>query len=1074
MERKYRKKSNLVNSTGYTPGYASEKNAMNIIPSNNITMENTPYPVYGQPLDQFGNPIANPTYMEPGQNYDYGDDTSYVAEVPAYKDGGKKQAWISNKIGVLMGEGRPQKQAIAIAYSMWNQKHEDGGYQMPEYQNAGTINFGQAPNAFSLYNRTPDFNKSLNLDTKIDSKDYGFGTESQLSNNSLTAGEDWKKNNPLPQGVFASNLSDDATNTTATTTNAVGTNNGIHQFYNPYGDVGMGDALYFGGQEFAKGNNLKGAAGLGLGLLKGTKDFLAGMGNQKRQDTIMKSYNENQRKNMTGENRALAMKMGGYYQDGGQDLTKAYIESGQYPDDAQNWYDNNPPMFSLPAEESPVVSETPMSAEPTQKEVWQVWEEKTGKPWSEAKKLGYTDGTSKDNLKLLSELNDPRFKASNLRGSALKTTTKKKQEVDNKVKKEIEKAKKTLSYSEYMKKLPKANRAQGEIKTADEYNVISRTGEILANPFQSIGEYAKYGELPASGFSKNDKNAYDQVLGMINPAYWANAAGNAVDFGSEGEYARAGREALDVLPALRTVKLAKFLPVGRVASVGSEVATVGNRAASVAAPRMTTAVGQARRAAPLRNYFEQALPAGRGANQLGQGALRLPQGAPRLGQGPQQYGQLSFGFKQGGYYEEGGDQMGGEMPMPQEESAGQEAQVMQQVAQMLQQGANPQEVLQQLVQSGIPEDQATQMVQMVMQGSQATPQLRKGGEMIKRADGSYSKRGLWDNIRDNAGSGKKPTKEMLEQEAKIKANKKEMGGYMYAEGGINNPGFKALPEDVQAKILASMQEGGTQEAVSMEDVMSQVGDMLSQGADPQEVLQMLIESGIPEDQAIQIIEAAIQQSEQTPQMRDGGIPQRYKSMGFNKVGAKKQSSRPGKKWMVLAKKGDQYKVVHGGDDKMKDFSQHGSEDRKENFWNRMGGRDSAKANDPFSPLYWHKKFGTWQEGGEIEEPEENEQVEGENPQQEQIEDQVEQALKQGADPQEILQQLVQMGMPEQEAIQMIQEILQELQNGEEQEAPEEGQPMMKDGGSYLEAMKGKTIKNYTYNKNTGNYDVEFE
>jgi Ni,Fe-hydrogenase III large subunit len=67
-----------------------------------------------------------------------------------------------------------------------------------------------------------------------------------------------------------------------------------------------------------------------------------------------------------------------------------------------------------------------------------------------------------------------------------------------------------------------------------------------------------------------------------------------------------------------------------------------------------------------------------------------------------------------------------------------------------------------------------------------------------------------------------------------------------------------------------------------------------------------------------------------------------------------------------------------------------------------------------------------------------------------------------------------MGMPEQEAIQMIQEILQELQNGEEQEAPEEGQPMMKDGGSYLEAMKGKTIKNYTYNKNTGNYDVEFE
>jgi len=43
-------------------------------------------------------------------------------------------------------------------------------------------------------------------------------------------------------------------------------------------------------------------------------------------------------------------------------------------------------------------------------------------------------------------------------------------------------------------------------------------------------------------------------------------------------------------------------------------------------------------------------------------------------------------------------------------------------------------------------------------------------EMIKRKDGSYSRRGLWDNIRANAGSGKKPTKAMLKQEAKIKKN----------------------------------------------------------------------------------------------------------------------------------------------------------------------------------------------------------------------------------------------------------------------------------------------------------------
>ena len=53
--------------------------------------------------------------------------------------------------------------------------------------------------------------------------------------------------------------------------------------------------------------------------------------------------------------------------------------------------------------------------------------------------------------------------------------------------------------------------------------------------------------------------------------------------------------------------------------------------------------------------------------------------------------------------------------------------------------------------------------------------FKKGG-LIKRKDGSYSKKGLWDNIRDNKGSGKTPTPEMLEQEKKI--NYKLDGGLL--------------------------------------------------------------------------------------------------------------------------------------------------------------------------------------------------------------------------------------------------------------------------------------------------------
>ena len=57
-------------------------------------------------------------------------------------------------------------------------------------------------------------------------------------------------------------------------------------------------------------------------------------------------------------------------------------------------------------------------------------------------------------------------------------------------------------------------------------------------------------------------------------------------------------------------------------------------------------------------------------------------------------------------------------------------------------------------------------------------------KLIKRADGSKSPRGLWDNIRANKGSGKKPTKEMLKQEAKIK--KEENMKMEYKKGGKKN------------------------------------------------------------------------------------------------------------------------------------------------------------------------------------------------------------------------------------------------------------------------------------------------
>lgn len=64
-------------------------------------------------------------------------------------------------------------------------------------------------------------------------------------------------------------------------------------------------------------------------------------------------------------------------------------------------------------------------------------------------------------------------------------------------------------------------------------------------------------------------------------------------------------------------------------------------------------------------------------------------------------------------------------------------------------------------------------------------------ELLKRKDGSKSRHGLWDSIRENKGSGKKPTKAMLEQEKKIKSkasqyeSKKSLDGKMsYLKGNV--------------------------------------------------------------------------------------------------------------------------------------------------------------------------------------------------------------------------------------------------------------------------------------------------
>ena len=99
----------------------------------------------------------------------------------------------------------------------------------------------------------------------------------------------------------------------------------------------------------------------------------------------------------------------------------------------------------------------------------------------------------------------------------------------------------------------------------------------------------------------------------------------------------------------------------------------------------------------------------------------------------------------------------------------------------------------------------------------------KAGGMLKRADGSYSQRGFWDNIRTKAEENKKsgttpkePTKEMKKQERKIKANEKAYGGNMYNNDGFGVNTMNQIP-------VNEFRAGGTHEANPLGGIPQGIG-----------------------------------------------------------------------------------------------------------------------------------------------------------------------------------------------------------------------------------------------------------
>lgn len=151
----------------------------------------------------------------------------------------------------------------------------------------------------------------------------------------------------------------------------------------------------------------------------------------------------------------------------------------------------------------------------------------------------------------------------------------------------------------------------------------------------------------------------------------------------------------------------------------------------------------------------------------------------------------------------------------------QSQQLVQAVAQALQQGAKPEVVLQSLIKKGIPQDQATQLIQGVLQQLQGQQQPQ--------------------------------------QQACSGIRMRQMGGQ------------PPMQDPSQGQVDPGQQGGGQEQ--QMQQLLQVVMQALQQGKQPQEIMQMLVQQGVPQEVAQQVIQAAMQQGQQGAQQEQPQMAQ---------------------------------------------------------------------------------------------------------------------------------------------------------------------------------------------------------
>ena len=245
------------------------------------------------------------------------------------------------------------------------------------------------------------------------------------------------------------------------------------------------------------------------------------------------------------------------------------------------------------------------------------WVQKTGLPWSEAKRLGYTSGTAKDNTKLLGELNDPRFKKENLRSAPPKNSSQSRAPIQHRETPTgrltpIKNA--TQTYDDFFKGKP-AYKGNNAMLSADTRTQEQREREVKRQQAESddylLGERALY-------YLANPSKAWGDLKSVLNPS------GTTEDETSEGfrQQVMANRYNPSISAKERSAR-------HRQMGYNLVPKATANAAAVISAAPYTTfepmAIGLGEAAAPrVAGYL------GQGARQIGQGAARqLGQASPK-------------------------------------------------------------------------------------------------------------------------------------------------------------------------------------------------------------------------------------------------------------------------------------------------------------------------------------------------------------------------------------------------------------------------------------------------------------